>query len=56
MCADLRESPRRFMAEHQRLLHHKVTDFAVGVVVDVAATNPDRINGDAHVIRPHSLG
>ena len=44
------------MAQHHRLAHHELADGAVRVVVHVAAADADRVDGDAHIVRPQLLG
>ena len=53
--ADLAHHARRLVAEDHRLLHHEGADAAMGVVVHVAAADPDRPQRDAHVTRPELL-
>ena len=50
MAADLGHHAGRLVAEHHRLAHHEGADMAVRVVVDVAATHTDGVDGDADVV------
>ncbi len=40
------------MAQHHRRIHDEGADAAVGVIVDVAAADPDRVDLDLDVARP----
>jgi hypothetical protein len=44
------------VTEHHRRAHDKLADGAVRVIVHVAAADPDRMDGDAHVVRPQLFG
>ena len=41
------------MTEHHRRLDDEIADAAVGVVVDVAAAHPDRVNRNLDVALAH---
>ncbi len=56
LAADLDDAARGLVAEHHRRAHDKLADGAVRVVVHVAAADPDRMDGDAHIVRPQLFG
>jgi hypothetical protein len=53
--ADVGDGAGRLMAKNHWLSHHKGPNGPVGIVVDIAATDADRVDGNTHIMRPHGL-
>ncbi|MNL02921.1 hypothetical protein D3C87_1234420 [compost metagenome] len=45
-----------FMAQHHRRMHNEMADFAMGVIMDVRAANPDGMGTDAHILGSELAG